>query len=163
MNTEVFLGLGANLGNPIETLQHTATLIKQIPQIKQFELSHFYKTSPVGNLSQPDFVNAVSRFETSLSLPELWNQLTQIETKLGKLPKAKEAPRFLDIDILFFGQHEINNDGIIIPHLKWKERLFVLIPLSELVSFIQINTRTWNIQELIASLRQSSQVCMRCE
>ncbi len=71
----------------------------------------------------------------AIPLFELFNHLQNIEKNLGKSPKTKEAPRIIDLDILFFGQEfAFNAEGLQIPHIRWKERLFVLQPLSDLVS-----------------------------
>ena len=81
---------------------------------------------------QREYLNAVCRFETTLSPFELLDALEMIEKALGKRPKPKEAPRVIDLDLIFYGDCQINSPKLTVPHPRWNQRLFVLAPLAEL-------------------------------
>lgn len=147
---DVFLSLGANLGNPYTTLLKALELIGNIENVRGVKTSSFYKTSPVGSITQNDFLNIACHIQTSLKPENLLMKLQKIEKELGKVPKEKQQPRLVDIDILFYGKKHININGLIIPHLEWKNRLFVLIPLNELTSSITLTDgNTLELKSLI--------------
>lgn len=102
--TKAFVALGGNIGNAHATLKAAAHEIARHPQILNVSLSRFYLTSPVSSIPQPDFVNAVSLIETTMDLRTFFGFLQTIETQFGKIPKVKDAPRPIDLDILFFGE-----------------------------------------------------------
>lgn len=139
--TEVYVALGGNIGDPKKTLQHALKLISEIDHVQLTAVSRFYLTTPVSDIPQPSYVNAVCKCETSLSAADFFQELQQIETFLGKTSKAKNAPRSIDLDILFFGTEKYHTPTLEIPHPRWKERLFVLKPLSELTTEIFIPTK----------------------
>ena len=136
--TEVYIGLGSNLGDSMLIIQKALDLIKALPGIHQLEISHFYQTSPLGNTHQNSFINAVCRFKTSLEAHELLHSLQKIEAFLGKKPKGKYEPRLIDLDILLFGLEWHQDEELTVPHPHWQERLFVLVPLSDLVVELKI-------------------------
>ena len=143
LDQTIYLSLGGNIGDRAAMLKQAVITIAQIPNIRDFEISSFYETSPfeVGNIPQCDFLNAVCRFKTGLSAVQIWSCLQRIEQKLGKIAKPKNAPRAIDIDILFFGnERQLPNaqNNLEIPHPRWRERLFVIIPLLELTNTVTI-------------------------
>lgn len=133
---EVYLGLGGNIGNTASILQQALQLIKKNPAIYGLTPSRFYVTTPVSSMPQPMYLNAACRFHTTLTAQQLLCDLQQIELSLGKTPKDKQAPRIIDIDLLLFGLDSSSDERLTIPHPKWLERLFVLIPLMDLVQEI---------------------------
>ncbi|MDP1835621.1 MAG: 2-amino-4-hydroxy-6-hydroxymethyldihydropteridine diphosphokinase [Chlamydiales bacterium] len=140
--TEVFLGFGGNIGDTKAVLTQAIDLIRELPLVYNVMSSQFYLTSPVSDIPQAPYINAVCRLETSYSPTELLGCLQDLEGLFGKdmMPKVKNAPRVLDIDILFFGQQRIVAPGLEIPHPRWQERLFVLRPLSDLERHITLPT-----------------------
>jgi 2-amino-4-hydroxy-6-hydroxymethyldihydropteridine diphosphokinase len=134
----VYLGLGSNLGGSLATLKNALTEIRALPQVSDLTVSGFYQTTPVSPLPQPDFLNAAASFNTSFSPEELLCELQKIEKKLGKIPKKKEEPRVLDLDILLFGSRWINTPTLKVPHPELLNRLFVLTPLADLTETIVI-------------------------
>lgn len=153
----IFLGLGSNLGASQEIVNRAANLIASLEEIQLFTLSSLYRTTPLSSLAQADFINAACMLQTSLSPPELYDALHQIELLLGKTPKPKEAPRLIDIDILLFGKRWYHCNNLCIPHPHWQQRLFVLKPLSDLTNEItfpldnQGNYKTIHLQEILKS------------
>ncbi len=105
------------------------------------QCSQLYSTTPVSDIPQADYINAVIRFQTQLSIEELHTRLKAIEVLFGKKErKIKNAPRFLDIDILFYGEEVIETQELSIPHPRWKERLFVVRPLRDIISHLSVPT-----------------------
>jgi 2-amino-4-hydroxy-6-hydroxymethyldihydropteridine diphosphokinase len=136
--TEVFLGLGGNIGDTRVVLGKAVKAISTIPGISELHVSRFYQTSPVSDIPQNAYINAACRLRTNLSAKKMLLALQKVELSMGKLPKAKNAPRILDIDILFFGQETHSDWELIIPHPRWSKRLFVLIPLLDLTEYLLI-------------------------
>lgn len=132
----VYLGLGGNIGDSKAVLRQALARIAALPEIKELEVSSFYKTSPVSEIPQSDYLNAVCRFKTGLSAGRLFEALKAIEKSLGKEPKSKNVPRVIDIDLLFFGTESYQEEGLEIPHPRWRERLFVIVPLLDLTATI---------------------------
>ncbi len=135
---DVFLGLGGNIGDTYTILSRAIARIEMIPTVSHLEVSPFYLTSPVSDIPQGLYINAVCRLRTSLSPIKLLRYLQQIETNLGRVPKRKNAARILDIDILLHGKEASVGPPLDIPHPRWLERLFVLRPMADLVSHIEL-------------------------
>lgn len=138
MFTEVYIGIGGNIGDSFAIICQALDQIKALKGIHSLETSRFYRTTPVSPIPQPHYINAVCRCSTSYTALQLFEHLMQIETSLGKVSKAKDAPRPIDLDILFFGKERFSHPLLEIPHPRWKERLFVLRPLLDLTSEITI-------------------------
>lgn len=130
--TEVYIGLGGNIGDSYAILNKAIEKIASIQGIYNVNVSRFYRATPVSSIPQDPFVNAVCHFKTSFSARELLEQLQQVEKSLGKMEKQKDAPRIIDVDILFFGSETYEEADLKIPHPHWHERLFVIAPLADL-------------------------------
>lgn len=143
-----YLLLGSNMGNSQEQL---STAIHQIEMNtgKLIRASHLYSTAAWGNTNQPDFLNQVIVIETKLSAHETLNSILAIEKKMGRVRTVKNAPRIIDIDILFFNKEIIDQPNLIIPHPEIQNRRFVLIPLNELAPQLIHPVLNKNIHELL--------------
>lgn len=130
----VYLSLGSNLGDSKDILQKACRSINLIPNTTEVKFSSIYLTSPVSPLPQSDYLNLTCSLITTLDPFTLFMYLERIEKTLGKIPKPKDAPRKIDIDILYFGNQILYSEQLIVPHPKIKERLFVLQPLLELTN-----------------------------
>ncbi len=133
MNSEavvVYLGLGSNMGNRRENLDKALDLLSQRLPVGQ--VSSLYDTEPVGNTNQPRFLNLVCQVRTRLAPIELLALAKGIELKLGRASGKSNAPRPIDIDVLFYGDQVIKTPELVIPHPRLAERAFVLIPLAEI-------------------------------
>lgn len=115
-----------------------------------FVSSKFYQTAPISAVPQPDFINCACLFYTPLSFNQITLMLETIEKELGKTPKPKEAPRVIDIDVLFFGDKTFSFKTWEVPHPRWSERLFVLKPLEDLMEVVALDGQVIEIQPLIA-------------
>jgi 2-amino-4-hydroxy-6-hydroxymethyldihydropteridine diphosphokinase len=125
---KAYLLTGGNEGDRYRNMQQARTNIELIcGQILQ--VSSLYETAPWGKPDQPDFLNQVLLVQTKLKPRELLSAILSIEEKSGRKRTARNAPRTIDIDILFY-----NNDepGLSIPHTRLADRRFVLEPLNEI-------------------------------
>jgi 2-amino-4-hydroxy-6-hydroxymethyldihydropteridine diphosphokinase len=126
----IYLSLGSNLGNRTSNLEKALHSLS--PLVDVVNQSSIYETEPWGVLDQPNFLNQVLEGETNLSPSELLEHVKGIEREMGRKPSRRFGPRLVDIDILFYGDQIISEDGLTIPHKRMSERAFVLIPLKEI-------------------------------
>jgi 2-amino-4-hydroxy-6-hydroxymethyldihydropteridine diphosphokinase len=133
-----YLALGGNNQKTLITLRAAIKKISALEGIFDVKTSGLYLTTPVSSIPQPDFLNAALKLNTTLPPLDLFDRLEEIERDLGKEKKAKEAPRLIDIDLIFYGNEVLENDKLTLPHPRWKERLFVLKPLSELMDLEEV-------------------------
>lgn len=132
MTQKVIIGMGSNLAEPILQMTVAKAELCNISSFKNFRMSSLYQTKPVGPQDQPDFINAVGIFDTELSPEEVLNILQALEQKHQRIREIHWGPRTLDLDILFFGEQQINNERLIVPHIEFEYRVFTVIPLLEL-------------------------------
>ncbi len=149
---DVYVALGGNIGNVALVLRQALASLKSFPGIFDLKISRFYKTTPVSDLVQDPYINAVCFFKTDYAPSKLLEILQQIEVDFGKVAKAKNEPRRIDLDILFFGKELIEEERLDIPHPRWQERLFVLIPLSDLAEEIEVPEGNKIVKKNINSL-----------
>jgi len=135
MATIAYLGLGANLGDPIQQIVDARESLRQLDSTRSLRCSSMYVSSPVGYDSQPDFINCVVELETTCSAIELLDRMQGIEHTLGRqrVIGNQNAPRLIDIDMLLFGDQTINEPRLTVPHPRMANRLFVIKPLLELI------------------------------
>jgi 2-amino-4-hydroxy-6-hydroxymethyldihydropteridine diphosphokinase len=95
--------------------------------------SSSFDTAPVGVAAQPRFLNGVVVGETHLPARALLDRLMAVERQDGRVRPAPGAARTLDLDLIFYGNHRVAEPGLVVPHPRFRERLFVLEPLAELV------------------------------
>ena len=126
-----FIGLGANAGDPLTQIEHAMAALMSLPATVGLQRSRLYRTAP-WQAQGPDFINAMVQLDTQLSAPELWVQMQRIEEAAGRIRPYHHAPRTLDLDLIFYGQAVINSPALVLPHPRWRERAFVLRPLSDL-------------------------------
>lgn len=126
-----FVALGANLGDAAASLHAAVAAIDRLPGTRVVHRSSFYRTAP-HEASGPDFINAVVEVSTCLCAPELLADLQQLELAAGRERPHPNAPRTLDLDILWYGSSRIESPRLRVPHPRMMERAFVLVPLSEI-------------------------------
>ncbi len=131
MPETIFIGLGSNLNQPAENIRAAFGALSELEGMHSPLISPLYKTPPFGVKDQPDFVNAVAQFQTTLDPLPILNSLLGIEKKMGRVRKEKWGPRLIDLDLLFYGRHVINEEGLTVPHPGIAEREFVLIPMRD--------------------------------
>jgi 2-amino-4-hydroxy-6-hydroxymethyldihydropteridine diphosphokinase len=129
---EAFVGLGANLENPLQQVRQAISELDAIEHTRVLVASSLYRSAPVGYADQPDFINAVAKVQTRLSPHELLDALHVIENRHGRRRSVRNAPRTLDLDLLLYGMLVVDEDGLTLPHPRMHERAFVLLPLAEI-------------------------------
>ncbi len=128
---KLYLLLGSNMGNSKALLSKAILQIeKQIGSVTR--QTDKYVTAAWGNTKQPDFLNQVIIVETELTAVQTMQSILNIEKKMGRLRTVKNAPRFIDIDILFFNKEIIDQKQLTVPHPQIQNRRFVLVPLNQL-------------------------------
>lgn len=126
------IGLGSNVDDRVRNLEEAVSRLAAAPAIEIVHRSYLYETEPVGGPPQKKFLNAVVSIETVLEPRDLLRVLQSIEDALGRRREERSGPRTLDLDILFYGSVEINENGLIVPHPRVRERAFVLVPLADI-------------------------------
>lgn len=129
-----YIGLGSNLGDRKKNIKSAIGKINQLEKTKVMKISSVIETLPVGGPKQGKFLNAAIEIKTGLSPRELLVCLQRIEYELGRKRAVKNGPRTIDLDILLFDDKKINDEDLIVPHQRIKEREFVLMPLKEVSS-----------------------------
>ena len=149
----VYVGLGSNLGDREQTIRGALARIEADPQIDVVAVSSLRETDPVGYTDQPKFVNGAAALRTQLSPKALLERLLQIERELGRERSGpRYGPRTIDVDLLLYGSEEVDEPGLRIPHPRLAEREFVLEPLAELDSDLEVPGRG-SVRALLAALQ----------
>jgi len=129
-----YVALGANLADPAAQIRAALEALTHLPQSRLLQSSSLYRTAPVGIHDQPDFINAVATFETTLAPEAFLAALFVIEEQFGRRRDFHHAPRTLDLDLLLYDDRTINTPQLTLPHPRMHLRAFVLAPLVEISS-----------------------------
>jgi 2-amino-4-hydroxy-6-hydroxymethyldihydropteridine diphosphokinase len=147
-----YLGVGANLGERAETIERALALLRESQGVEVVAVSELRETDPVGYVDQPPFLNGAVAVRIRLAPRELLDLLLDVERRLGR---TREGPRFgprtIDLDLLVYGELEIDEPGLTIPHPRLHERRFALEPLAELAPGLVIPGRG-AVEKLLAGL-----------
>lgn len=138
-----YIGLGSNLandlGSPVQHLQQALVSMQDHEKIREVNVSSFYASAPMGPQDQPDFVNAVAGFQTTLAPFELLTFCQQLEQQAKRARLRRWGERSLDVDVLLYGDLQMIDPQLTIPHIGLPERNFVLIPLREIAPNLNIS------------------------
>lgn len=153
----IYLLLGANLGDRIQTLHRAIDLIEERvgPVIRQ---SSLYETAPWGVTNQPAYLNQVLMVETTLEPEAVLNQTQAIEQELGRVRLEKWGARVIDIDILYYDQLIRQTDRLTIPHPYLHQRRFTLVPLAEIAPDFVHSVLQKTTLELLADCEDEGEV-----
>jgi 2-amino-4-hydroxy-6-hydroxymethyldihydropteridine diphosphokinase len=128
-----YIGLGSNLAKPVAQIRSARAAITAIAGVQELAFSSLYHSLPMGPQDQPDYVNAVMGVETDLLPMNLLHSLQNIENDQGRVRKGERwGARTLDLDVLIYGDQEIDLPDLTVPHKGLDERSFVLYPLFEI-------------------------------
>lgn len=130
--TTCYIGIGSNLGDRGRFIDAAIASLKANARITVTRVSSIYETEPVSAIPQGRYLNGVIEIETRLSPRGLLRSLVAIEERLGRKRAVKDAPRTIDLDILYYGDHCVREGDLVIPHPRIQEREFVLKGLREL-------------------------------
>ena len=125
-----YVALGANLGEARAAVLQALQALASVSGTQVTGRSALYRTAP-HEAQGPDFINAVARIDTRLTAPDLLDALQAIENQAGRLRPYVNAPRSLDLDLLFYGDAQMHSPRLTLPHSRWSERAFVLYPLAD--------------------------------
>lgn len=129
-----YIGIGSNLADPFMQVNRAVCALSALPHSTCVSVSSFYKTTAVGGIAQPDYINAVLALSTDLTLTALFQACVAIECDFGR-KREKEmrwGPRIIDLDILFYNNLQYDSPALCVPHPAAHTRIFVLLPLSEI-------------------------------
>jgi 2-amino-4-hydroxy-6-hydroxymethyldihydropteridine diphosphokinase len=130
-----YVALGSNVGDREAHLDAALAALRETPGVRIEAVSARHQTAPVGGPLQGPYLNGAVALTTTLSARELLERLHAIEAMEGRVRSAaRNAPRTLDLDLLFFGREEIDAPGLRVPHPRLHERAFVLVPLREIAA-----------------------------
>ncbi len=128
-----YIGLGSNLATPVEQIKAAHTDLNALDKVKELAFSGLYSSTPMGPQDQPDYVNAVMAISTNLSPIDLLRCLQNIENRHGRVRNGERwGARTLDLDLLVYGDRQIDLPELSVPHVGLAERSFVLYPLYEI-------------------------------
>jgi 2-amino-4-hydroxy-6-hydroxymethyldihydropteridine diphosphokinase len=127
-----YIGVGSNLGDRSKFIERAMEELKRAKGIRFNRSSSIYETEPVSDIRQGRYLNGVIEIETELGPEALLKELSRIEDALGRKRTVRNAPRTIDLDILYYGGERVDKKDLVIPHPKIKEREFVLKGLREL-------------------------------
>ena len=143
----VVVGLGSNLGDRMGFLRSGIEgLIRG--GVVGTELSSVYETPPIGYLQQPNFLNMVLMGRTALDPESFFSLLRSVEDESGRERSFPNAPRTLDLDLVFFSGWIVRDAGLCVPHPRWKERSFVVRPLAEIAPDLRDPETGWSIRDV---------------
>ena len=150
--TKAYVGLGANLADRRATIERAVELLAAAESIEVLAVSSLRETDPVDVEDQPPFLNGAAAVETALSALELLAVLLGIERRLGR---TREGPRFgprvIDLDLLVYGDAQLDAPGLTVPHPRLHQRRFALEPLAELAPGLVVPGRG-PVEELLRGL-----------
>lgn len=135
-----YIGIGANLGDARANVNDALTRLAALPASTLLRHSCAYRSAPVDS-SGDDYINAVACIDTALAAPDLLAALHAIELAHGRARPYRNAPRTLDLDILLYGDQQIDSPALHVPHPRMHQRAFVLEPLLEIAPSAEIPGR----------------------
>jgi len=153
-----FIAIGSNLGSPAENCRRAAERLNDHPSITVTVRSSLYESEPFGKTDQDWFVNSAIQIETSLGPEELLKTCLSMETDMGRTRGEKWGPRIIDLDILFYDDLILKQEGLEIPHPGIPERSFVLVPMHEIAPDHIHPRLKKSIQALLEEIEHPQQV-----
>jgi 2-amino-4-hydroxy-6-hydroxymethyldihydropteridine diphosphokinase len=148
-----YIGIGANLGEREVTIARALQLLSEQEGVRVEAVSTLRETDPVGLLEQPRFLNGAAAVETELGPRELLDRLLAVEQELGRTRGGERfGPRTIDLDLLVYGERQVDEPGLTVPHPRLAERRFAVEPLAELDPELEIPGRG-RVSDLLRGLQ----------
>tara|TARA_B100000902_G_scaffold366626_1_gene388535 strand:- start:660 stop:1136 length:477 start_codon:yes stop_codon:yes gene_type:complete len=144
---KIILSLGSNVGDRLKNLQNCFNELSKIANI--LKVSSIYESEALIYVNQRNFFNLVTEIDYKHSPQNLLDDIKSIEGRMGREKTFKFGPRVIDIDIIFFNNIKLDETNLTIPHYDWKNRRFVIEPLSELFTDFNILDYKINEQKLV--------------
>ncbi|MGE8557097.1 MULTISPECIES: 2-amino-4-hydroxy-6-hydroxymethyldihydropteridine diphosphokinase [unclassified Acinetobacter] len=133
--TVTYIGLGSNLGDSRQIL---AEAVQKLATLGSVKTSRLYQSPPMGPQDQPNYLNAAVQLITDLQPLALLDELQRFEQESGRVRLRRWGERTLDLDLLMYGEEQILNERLTVPHIGVMERDFVLMPLLDLEANLQL-------------------------
>ncbi len=146
----VYAGLGANLGHARQSIDSAILALGKLPETLLVGRSSFYQSAPF-QADGPDYTNAVVHLRTRLNAINLLRAFQSVEDLAGRERPYRNAPRTLDIDLLLYGNGNIQSPELQVPHPRMHERAFVLLPLSELAPELVTTDELRGVQDQVVN------------
>ena len=124
-----YIGIGGNIGDSVSVFEKAIRYLQKGKRLNVIQTAPLLKNPPFGFINQSDFINSVIKIETNMSAFELLKYLLWVEKRFGRKRTFKNAPRTLDLDIIFYDELHIRTKRLILPHPHFKSRESVMIPL----------------------------------
>lgn len=144
----VYLSLGSSMGDKKALLDEAINKLGKTRGIRVIKVSDYMQTSPYGGVAKNMFLNCAVQIECILSPRELLFEINRIEAELGRVRDRRWGDRTLDIDIIFFGNKTIAEDGLYIPHADYANRSFVLEPLKQIAPEFYCHDKGKRVKDL---------------
>lgn len=152
MVTSVYLSMGSNLGDRAEHLRRALEAVAALPGTQLVAQSSLHETAPWGVTDQPSFLNLAAEIGTALGPLELLNAVKAIELRLGRTQGPQWGPRVIDIDLVLWQDTVMETDALTLPHPRFRDRAFVLLPLREIAPDAVDPVTGRTVAELAAAL-----------
>ena len=153
-----YIGIGSNLGEKVENCRRAIKAIGSDARNRLVGCSRFYRTEPMGKKDQEWFINGVAAVETTMSPRELLEFLLSIEKEMGRDRIERWGPRIIDLDILFYGDRVLNEEGLQIPHPRLHERRFVMVPLKDIAPDLVHPVLQRTVSQILGELNAADEV-----
>lgn len=153
-----YIGIGSNVGDKARQCERGVSELLKLDRHRLLRRSSLYKTQPIGHIAQDWFINLVIKLETEMDAPTLLCSLKEIESRLGRVKTLRWGPRAIDLDILFFNDHQIQKDDLTVPHPLIQDRQFVLVPLVEIDPDFTHPVLKKTVKELLERLKEDQGV-----
>ncbi|WP_028534830.1 2-amino-4-hydroxy-6-hydroxymethyldihydropteridine diphosphokinase [Paludibacterium yongneupense] len=155
--TRAFVALGSNLDEPVAQIRAAFAALATLEGCRIVKTSSLYRTAPIGYLDQADFINAAVELDCALTPHRLLQGLLAIESDFGRLRTFRNAPRVLDLDLLWFEGIRLDDETLTLPHPRLHLRSFVLTPLCEIAPDLTVG-ELGRVDHLLARLEDQGVV-----
>jgi 2-amino-4-hydroxy-6-hydroxymethyldihydropteridine diphosphokinase len=133
---DAYIAIGANLGDRLQSMRHALAALRKIQGVEVRAASSVYDTAPVGPPDQPRYLNAAVAVRTTLGPRQLLDALLAVERDLGReRGTTRWTARTIDLDLILHGECRVDDGDLRVPHPRFRERAFVLLPLAEIAPF----------------------------